>query len=308
MSSNLSLDQLTDQALIDQFGDLVQRDHHHTAALLKHIDAIDRRQLWAKCGYPSMFGFCVARHHMSESTAVAAPVVTTTSPPIASTPPTQVASPKPAARPVPPAPRRAPDPEPLAPGRYKLQLTLDEGTHKKLKQLQNLLAHQVPNGDPAAIVARALDALLAQVHKRKAGITDKPRTRKLDALRLNRGIPAAIRREVWTRDEGCCSFVGEDGHRCGETRGLEFAHAKPWAKGGDHSVDNLCLRCRAHNAWEADRDYGAGFMATKRGKPWEVREPVASVSYAGRVGLVCERPNHRSRGSCDMPQNRERRC
>lgn len=53
---------------------------------------------------------------------------------------------------------------PLAPGRYKLQVTLDQGTRDKLKQLQDLLAHQIQSGDPAAIIERALDALLRQVH------------------------------------------------------------------------------------------------------------------------------------------------
>ena len=65
MFSNPALDRLTDQALLDQFGNLVQQGHHHTLALLRHIDVIDRRKLWAKYGHPSMFDFCVSRHHMS---------------------------------------------------------------------------------------------------------------------------------------------------------------------------------------------------------------------------------------------------
>src|SRR5688572_11096028 len=63
------LDKLTDQALLDQFGALVQRGHQHTLALLRHIDAIDTRKLWAKYGHPSMFDLCVSRYPMSESTA-----------------------------------------------------------------------------------------------------------------------------------------------------------------------------------------------------------------------------------------------
>jgi hypothetical protein len=66
-----------------------------------------------------------------------------------------------------PVPRRSPDPAPLSPGRYRLQVTLGEDARDKLKQLQDLLAHQIPNGDPAAIVERALDALLTQVHKQR---------------------------------------------------------------------------------------------------------------------------------------------
>src|SRR6187549_206564 len=69
MSSNLSLDRLSDDVLLCQFGALVQQDHRRTAGLLRHIDAIDRRKLWAKRGHPSMFDFCVSRYHMSESTA-----------------------------------------------------------------------------------------------------------------------------------------------------------------------------------------------------------------------------------------------
>src|SRR6187551_2940309 len=69
MISNPSLDGLSDQALLCQFGDLVQQDQQRSACLLRHIDTIDRRQLWARQGHPSMFDFCVSRYHMSESTA-----------------------------------------------------------------------------------------------------------------------------------------------------------------------------------------------------------------------------------------------
>src|SRR6187399_2469755 len=47
---------------------------------------------------------------------------------------------------------------------------------------------------------------------------------------------------------------------------------------------NLGLRCQAHNAWEADRDYGASRMASKRKrKPWKVREPVARHNVRRRA-------------------------
>jgi len=178
---------------------------------------------------------------------------------------------------------------PLAPGRYKLQVTLSENARDKLKQLQDLLAHQIPSGDPAAVVERALDALLTQVLKRKAAIVERPRAPRTatGTPRRIRAIQAALRRDVWTRDEGHCSFIGADGHRCNETRCLEFAHLHPWGKDGEHGAANLALRCRAHNAFEADRDYGASFMASKRERksksdrctgPFRVREPTARYS------------------------------
>src|SRR6187399_154448 len=69
MITRHSLEALNDHTLLSQFGVLVQRGHEGNANLLRHIDAIDRRQVWAKRGYPSMFGFLVTRYHMSESTA-----------------------------------------------------------------------------------------------------------------------------------------------------------------------------------------------------------------------------------------------
>src|SRR6187399_851008 len=69
MFTSHSLEALNDHALLSQFGDLLRQDREGNANLLRHIDAIDRRQLWAKLGYPSMFAFLVTRHHMSESSA-----------------------------------------------------------------------------------------------------------------------------------------------------------------------------------------------------------------------------------------------
>ena len=69
MLTNQSLESLNDRVLLSQFGVLVRQDHESNANLLRYIDAIDRRQLWAKLGYPSMFAFLVTRYHMSESTA-----------------------------------------------------------------------------------------------------------------------------------------------------------------------------------------------------------------------------------------------
>jgi 5-methylcytosine-specific restriction endonuclease McrA len=171
-------------------------------------------------------------------------------------------------------------------------VTISEAARDKLKQLQDLLAHQIPNGDPAPIIERALDVLLTQVHKRKTGATDKPRapratsdTPVAPSAPGRRTPKAAVRRKVWPRDEGRCGFVGDDGRRCNETRGLEFAHKVPWAKGGADTADNFGLRCIAHNAYEAERDYGASHMANKRRrkvptKPLKVREPVARYVYA----------------------------
>jgi hypothetical protein len=45
---------------------------------------------------------------------------------------------------------------PLAPERYKVQFTVSRDTYDKLRRVQDLLRHQVPDGDPAAIFDRAV--------------------------------------------------------------------------------------------------------------------------------------------------------
>src|SRR5687768_10041871 len=69
MRSTHDLGSLSDSGLLARLGELVRRDRQHTAELLRHLDEVDRRQLWAKYGHPSMFDFCVVRYHMSESEA-----------------------------------------------------------------------------------------------------------------------------------------------------------------------------------------------------------------------------------------------
>jgi 5-methylcytosine-specific restriction endonuclease McrA len=75
--------------------------------------------------------------------------------------------------------------------------------------------------------------------------------------------PAAVRREVWTRDEGRCAFVGTSG-RCAERGFLEFHHLRPFAEGGETTAANLELRCRAHNAYEATWHFGTLFVKEER--------------------------------------------
>ncbi|MBW1907503.1 MAG: HNH endonuclease [Deltaproteobacteria bacterium] len=154
-------------------------------------------------------------------------------------------------------------PVPLAPRRYRLQVTIGEETRNKLNELQGLLSHQIPDGDPAEIFDRALDALLTETKKRKAGLTDKPRRTQKKKGR-GRGIPARARREVFERDEGRCAFTDAEGRRCSSTWQVEFHHRVPYARGGTHDVENIELRCRAHNQHEAEVEYGVGFITSRR--------------------------------------------
>jgi hypothetical protein len=156
---------------------------------------------------------------------------------------------------VPSAPRA--EVVPLAPERYKVQFTVSQETHEKLRRVQDLLRHRVPNGDPSVIFERAITLLLEDLEKKKTAATERPRP----AVRVDkhsRHIPAEVRRTVWARDGGRCRFEGPHG-RCNETGFLEFHHVVPYAAGGGTTADNLELRCAAHNRYEAEQYFGQGF-------------------------------------------------
>jgi hypothetical protein len=79
----------------------------------------------------------------------------------------------------------------------------------------------------------------------------------------SRHVPAAVRRAVYWRDCGQCSFVSEDGRRCEARALLELDHIEPWAKLGDAGVDNIRLRCRPHNQLHARECFGARHVEAK---------------------------------------------
>ena len=62
--------------------------------------------------------------------------------------------------------------------------------------------------------------------------------------RRSRYIPAPVRREVWRRDGGCCSYVDpHSGRRCGSRFLLELDHIVPFALGGSAEPGNLRVKC-----------------------------------------------------------------
>src|SRR5262245_4065905 len=144
--------------------------------------------------------------------------------------------------------------EPLAPGRYKLQFTVSEETYQKLRRAQDLLRHCVRSGDPAEIFDRGLTSLLEDLERTKLAATTRPSASSRPVHR-SRHVPAAVRRVVWTRDGGRCRFEGSAG-RCTETGLLELHHVIPYADSGPATVENLELRCAAHNRYEAEQRFG----------------------------------------------------
>ena len=70
-------------------------------------------------------------------------------------------------------------------------------------------------------------------------------------------IPASVRRAVWARDQGRCSWPLDGGGCCGSTHRLELDHIIPWAEWGPSTLENLRVACAAHNSLAARRAFGA---------------------------------------------------
>ena len=124
------------------------------------------------------------------------------------------------------------------------------------------MRHAVPDGDVATIFDRAVTLLLREVERRKLAQAERPRT-LTPGNPTGRHVPAAVKRAVWARDKGQCAFTGTKG-RCDERGFLEFHHVIPFAEGGSTTVENLQLRCRAHNDYEAREWFGATATDMKR--------------------------------------------
>jgi hypothetical protein len=184
------------------------------------------------------------------------------------------AVPRPASPAAAPSPSPSPVVSPLSPKRYRLQLTVGQEAHDALRRLQDLLRREIPSGDPAVIVDRALALLLQDVEKRKLAATARPRrsTRSGTGARhgpstpARRHIPAAVRRDVWKRDGGRCGYVSPSGYRCPEHTFLEIHHIHPHALGGPATLTNLGLRCRRHNVYEAELVFGPGASLVREGR------------------------------------------
>lgn len=199
----------------------------------------------------------------------------------------------------PPPPPAPPLPPPSVAAVYRLQVTLTEQTREALRELQELLGPRQAGHDLDAVIGRAIVTLrdkvlqsrhaLRQLDLRPAAVVapdtaQEPRPLQQEeatppplgaaaASRLEgsdvvpprrppapaRYIPAKVRRGVFLRDRGRCTFVASDGTRC-SARGLEYHHRQAFARGGLHSLDNITLHCAAHNRLAADHDFGPAHM------------------------------------------------
>src|SRR5262245_35194049 len=130
--------------------------------------------------------------------------------------------------------------KPVAPTQHRLAVTVSSEFVEDLEQARAALSHKFPGADLATVLHEGLRLILKQQRKRKA-LTTSPRPRKTPARPQtgDRYIPAEVRREVWSRDQGSCQEPLASGGICGSTHRVEFHHLKEHARGGP-AISRAC--------------------------------------------------------------------
>ena len=174
-----------------------------------------------------------------------------------------------------------------------LRVTVSRAFVEELAQVRAALSHKHPGGSFEDVVREGFRLILKE-HARRTGAparaasearppeparppeeTPTPATvpsvegappRHPAAPRLTRPhVHASLRRAVWRRDGGQCTFRALDGTRCAARHRLEIDHVTPVTWSGPTTLENLRLLCRAHNQHNARLTLGAALMARYAG-------------------------------------------
>lgn len=161
-----------------------------------------------------------------------------------------------------------------------VQFLASEELMAKYEQVKALLSHRHPD----ATFAEVLEVLLGEYLERHS---PEARRRRREARRVaaqpsakaggkfstvgaggngmhpehrTRHVPAAVRDEVFVRDDARCTYVGPNGNRCESRHALQIDHIRPHAAGGGNDASNLRLLCAGHNRLAAEQTLGKHVM------------------------------------------------
>ena len=153
---------------------------------------------------------------------------------------------------------------PLSAESFAVQFTRSREADERFRYAQTLLGSRVKANDLAEVYDRAIEALIKKLEKVRFGARDNPRKNGRPTKSGSRHVPDDVKRVVWIRDGGQCTYESESGRRCEAREDLQFDHVREFARGGEATVANIRLRCSGHNQHGAEQTYGAGFMNQMR--------------------------------------------
>src|SRR6267378_4309079 len=243
-----TLTHLCDAVLIRDLLALVARDRATTATLLAHIAEVDDRKLFRPAGYPSMHAYCVDELHLSEDAAkkrIQAARASRQFPMLFTA---------------------------LAEGRLhggalcmlaphltsdNAAMLVEAATHKSKCEVEGWLVHRYP----------LQEALARTVSVSPIPVLTQPAAELVPVAPLDEGAPGHPEgTQVQCLSQNSARFMVQFTVTKSTRDKLRHAqdllsHAiEPLARGGESTIDNMRMRCRAHNQYEAERVFGSGFM------------------------------------------------
>ena len=147
--------------------------------------------------------------------------------------------------------------EPLSLELCRIHVTVTKRFVAKLDSARAGQSHAQPEASAGEILETALDLLLEKQARRRSEVA-RPQANPRPSGPNH--VPAAVRRAVWSRDRGRCTWPLDSGGTCGSTRRVELDHIVPRGLGGPSTVDNCRLLCRVHNDLAARLVYGNALM------------------------------------------------
>lgn len=147
------------------------------------------------------------------------------------------------------------------PQRVHFSFTSDERLLADVERAKDLLRGRFGDPDFEVVFGEGVRTMLALIDPDRRKVKERTPVPPMPGDARSRTSPAWVKRAVWRRDGGHCSFRGEDGRLCSSTAGLQYDHIIPWALGGrSDDPANIRLLCRTHNRLEARRSFGDGLM------------------------------------------------
>jgi hypothetical protein len=288
---------LADACLLQNLRALIAKERETMADVLAHIAEVDARRLYLPAGHPTMFAYCVSELRLSEDAALKRLQAARTA-------------------------REFPTIfDALSQGRIHLagvcmlapHLTrenvdelVDSAAFKAKSEIAQVLARCFPRTELLPLVGRVSSTTSGtESHApghvkfedvKLAGTIDRPDRWPggAESFAVSKLEPQSAESYalhvtiVWMRDEGRCTFVSANGHRCGARKFVEYDHVVPVTRGGRATVENIRLRCRGHNQFEAERIFEAGFMEEKRALSRERRFLRPTTGTRTVVGVTHE--------------------
>ena len=149
----------------------------------------------------------------------------------------------------------------------EIKAVIDESSHKKLEELKSLLSHKSPVLSHGELLSILLAEALEKHDPRRKKIRKTTQKEKVTsaqkweyrskAKKINRVIPSFLRKHIWERDEGQCTYVHPQTKRkCSSRHLLQIDHIKPFSLGGKSEAGNLRLLCAGHNQLRSQKTFG----------------------------------------------------